>query len=326
MGEKMKQIQKYILLILALTLLLPAVITNAETENITIICTNSVLADFTSNILKENVTIEYVMPAGACPSHFDTSPSDVSLIASADIVISLGWEPWLEDLLNSSGNLDVDMIKCSKLGEWNLPSNAKKYVEKIRDELVLIRPDQNETVNSNAQTYLNQINETADGLTELIQNNEYMDKKIICMQWQEDFLEWLGFNITYSYPPPESLSTQDELEVINAASSGEVNAVVDNLQSGTDFGARVASESGASHVIFTNFPNAIPGTDTYLEMITYNTQQLINGIETYEYKQGDIANLENEIIDLEWQRNVSLLLLFIFAISTITLIVLYKKK
>ncbi|EMR74443.1 hypothetical protein MBGDF03_01252, partial [Thermoplasmatales archaeon SCGC AB-540-F20] len=62
---------------------------------------------------------------------------------------------------------------------------------------------------------------------------------------------------------------------------GEVCAVIDNLQSGTEFGARVASESGASHVIFTNFPGAVPGADTYLEMITYNTQQLINGTLAY---------------------------------------------
>ena len=48
-----------------------------------IVCTNEILADFTENIVQENVTIDFIMPGGACPSHFDTTPSDISKILSA---------------------------------------------------------------------------------------------------------------------------------------------------------------------------------------------------------------------------------------------------
>lgn len=298
----------------------------AEETTITIICTNSILADFTSNILTENVTMEYIMPAGVCPAHFDTCPSDVSLIASADIIISLGWEPWLESLLTSSGNTDVEQIKCAQLGEWNIPTVAKKYVEKIRDELSLIFPAYNDTIQLNAQDYITQIDETARYLQQMIVDNSSLNKKVICMQWQQEFLEWLGLNVTYSYAPPESLSVQDELDAINAASSGEICAVIDNLQSGTDFGARIASESGASHIIFTNFPGALPGADSYLDMITYNTEQLVNGISTYDYKQGDIAELESQLSEVELQRNASLVVSAVFGILVVIFVVMYKKK
>ena len=146
------------------------------------------------------------------------------------------------------------------------------------------------------------------------------------MSWQKDFLEWLGLNVTYSYGPPQGLSAQDQLNVINASNQEDIYVIVDNLQSGTDFGGKVASESGASHVIFTNFPGAIPGTDTYLEMIEYNTEQLIKGIETYEYKQGEINTLEGQINSLETERNMFLFLFIIFAILSLVLYVLYKKK
>jgi len=298
----------------------------AEENTTIIICTNSMLADFTSNILTDNVTIEYIMPAGACPAHFDTCPSDVSLIASADIIISLGWEPWLESLLTSSGNIDVEQIKCAQLGEWNIPSVAKKYVEKIRDGLSLLLPDYNNSIQTNAQNYIIQIDETAEYLQNIVINNGSVGKKVICMKWQKDFLEWLDLNVTYSYAPLEGLSVQDELDVINAASSGDICAVIDNLQSGTDFGAQVASESGASHIIFTNFPGAIPGTNTYLEMITYNTKQLMEGIETYGYKQGGIQELESQISGLELQRNTSLVVAAMFGILTCVFVVMYKKK
>ena len=314
-------------LLVLLFITLPILTIQAEAqENTTIVCTNSVLADFTSQLITENVTIEYIMPAGACPAHFDTCPSDISLIAKADIIISLGWEPWLTSILQASENDDAIQIKCSQLGEWNLPSNAKKYVEKLRDELTLIFPLYNESILNNTQNYLSEINNTANQLQELIKTEGYNGKKVICMLWQKDFIESLGLNVTFSYGPPESLSTQDMLNVSNAAAAGDIVAIIDNLQSGTEFGGTIASASGASHVIFTNFPGAIPRTETYLEMITYNIQQLINGIDTYEYKQGDIAQLEDQLSILELQRNIAIVGVCIFIVLTMIFLLMYKKK
>ena len=133
-------------------------------------------------------------------------------------------------------------------------------------------------------------------------------------------------NVVHSYGPPQGLSVQDILDIKNAAINNNVCAIIDNLQSGTEIGADVASDSGASHVIFSNFPEAVPGTDTYLEMITYNTEQLIEGIENYEYKKGDIAELESQISGLEMQRNTSIVLAVIFVILSIIFYVLYRKK
>ncbi|MCX6667965.1 MAG: metal ABC transporter substrate-binding protein [Euryarchaeota archaeon] len=319
--------RKYVLLLTGLLVVLSCcMVPSKAAQNTTIICTNSILADFASNLVTENVTIEYIMPAGACPTHFDTTPSDVSKIVSADIIISLGLEPWLDSLMKSSGNTHAQQINCAGLGEWNIPSGAKKHVEKIRDELSLLLPTLNETIQKNAENYMAQIDETAQQLRENITSNGYQGKQIICMQWQQDFLEWLGCNVTSSYGPPEGLSTQDMLNLSNAASSEEICAIVDNLQSGTDFGARIASESGASHVIFTNFPGAVPGTDTYLQMISYNTEQLISGIATFEYKQGEIATLGQKVSSLELERNISLLVVVILGISVFILLLLYKKK
>jgi len=320
--------QKYILFVLgAIVLLLCNTISVQADETTTnIICTNSVLADFVANVITENVSIDYIMPAGVCPAHFDTCPSDVSKIASGDVIISLGWEPWLTSLLDASGNTDYKEIKCAQLGEWNIPTGAKKYVEKIRDELSLIFPGLNNTIHANAQGYMTQINETAEDLRNMIRTKEYQGKQVVCMEWQHEFLTWLGLNVTHYYGPPEQLSTHDMLNASNAAQTGEVYAIIDNLQSGTDFGARIASEAGASHVIFTNFPGAVPGADTYLELITYNTEQLINGMANYEYKQGEIAQLETQVSSLELQRNVALLGIFVLAMLCGLFIVLYKRK
>jgi len=300
---------------------------SANEDSINIICTNSVLADFVSNIITENVTIDYIMPPGICPAFYDTTPSDVNKIVTADIIVSFGspaMEPWLGDLLdyNPSG----DLIECKDLGEWNYPSGAKIYIEYLESEFSILYPELNDTIHLNAEQYTDEIDVKFVELQNKIKNNSYEDKKVICMGWLKDYIEYIGLNVTYSYGPPQGLSLKDELDVINAASSNDVCAVIDNLQSGTDFGARVASESGASHVIFTNFPDAIPGTKTYLDMISYNTDQLIKGIGTYEYKRGELAELESQVSDLELQRNLFLILAVIFIILALTFLIMYNKK
>lgn len=324
----MKGIRRIFLYTLILFLYISFFSIQVQADNNTnIICTNSILADFTSNLIKENVSIDYIMPSGVCPALYDTTPSDVNKILSADIVISLGsskMEGWFDSLLEY--NQDCSLIETGYMGEWNLPSGAKKYIEKIRDELLLVLPEPKDTIQINAQVYLEMINKTADELQQKIMDNESAEKKVICMQWQKDFVEWLGLNVTYSYASPESLSFHDELGVINAAVDDDVYAVIDNLQSGTSFGARVASESGANHIIFTNFPKAIPGVDTYIDMISYNTEQLIKGIASYEYKKGEIAALEGTISELEVQRNVAIAGVIILGILASILILLYKKK
>ncbi len=324
----MKKIKnKVIILFLIFIVIFTVCSLNVEADDIDIVCTNSVLADFTSNILKENVTIEYLMPAGVCPAFYDCPPSDVSKVVSADILISFGdpmMEPWLADLLIHNEN--VKIIECKDLGEWNIPSGAIKYVNFIKNGLSNVTTGLNETIVNNSENYISEIDEKSAELIEKIKENNLTDTKILAMSWQMDFLEWLGFNVVYSYGPPQGLSVQDELDIINVATDNEVSAVVDNLQSGTDFGAEVSSKSGASHVIFTNFPGAIPGTDTYLDMIDYNTNKLIEAVKTYEYKKGDIANLEQDIKNLEFQRNIFAAFTGISIIMIFVIYAFYKKK
>jgi len=298
-------------------------------DSISIVCTNTILADFTSEITKNissNVTIDYIMPAGACPAHFDTRPSDVSKIINADVIISLGWEPWLEGLINKSGKTSVDEIKCSNLGEWNVPKRAITYVECIQNGLSTIFPAYENIFASNADEYINLITITSEQLKETIQEQGLADRQIIAMAWQQEFLTGLGLNVTKSYGPPEGLSVQDELSVLSAATEYDISVIVDNLQSGIDFGARISEETGIVQVIFTNFPGAFPNTDSYIDMLIYNTNELIKGIQNYDSTTEQVRDLSNQLSTMTMQRNASLVFVAIFGALAIMFYVLFKKK
>ena len=314
-------------------------------EDISIVCTNSAIADFASNLITKNVTIEYVIDSGACPAYYTLKPSQVELITNADVIISLGnqnMEFWLADLL--SYNDHYSLIECKDMGEWNIPTGAISYVEHISNGLKNIFPELNESIENKTNVYINNITKKADELKDIIISSNYTDKKVIAMGWQKDFLEYFGLNVVYTYGPPQGLSAKDQLDIINAAMDSDISVIIDNLQSGTDFGARVASETGKIHVIFSNFPEAIPGTDTYLEMIDYNIDQLTKGIDTYQKMIGyninqkiednetfsssftEISGLKKQVTDLELERNLFATISVIFLVLAILFYIIYKKK
>jgi ABC-type Zn uptake system ZnuABC Zn-binding protein ZnuA len=199
-------------------------------------------------------------------------------------------------------------------------------VQKIKDGLVTILPNRSALISQNTATYLAQINETEQELQNLIATAGFQDRKIISMEWQKDFLQDLGLNVTYYYGPPEGLSVQDELDVFDAASQDDISAIVDNLQSGTDFGARISSETGVSHVIFTNFPGAIPGADTYLEMVAYNTDQIIKGMQTHDQVSHDTQALRDQVSSLSLQRNLFVIVSVIAILFCLLLYIMYIRK
>jgi ABC-type Zn uptake system ZnuABC Zn-binding protein ZnuA len=284
---------------LAFTIAIPNTAAEASDDDISIICANSLLADLTENVVGDLATVEYIMPAGACPSHFDSRPSDINLVASADVIVQIGWEGWLNDLMDSSGNGDTDRIKTVGLGDWNLESNAASYKA--------------------------QIDTKANELTLRVQSEGVEGHKVVVMEWQKVFVEWLGFEVVTAYGPPETLSLEESINTTEAASGNDVSMVIDNLQSGTEFGAQVASQTGASHVIVTNFPGAYPNANTYLDMLDYNTDKLIDGAKTYEYKKGDIAQLEDQVDELKFQNALYLSLSVIFLLVSIFIGVLFVR-
>ncbi|UCE92374.1 MAG: zinc ABC transporter substrate-binding protein [Methanobacteriota archaeon] len=278
----------------------------AEDMPIVIVCTNSALADFTVNVLGDELGdkagVEYIMPAGVCPSHFDTSPSDVSTISSADIVISLGWEPWLSDLLESSDNDDVSEIECIGFGEWNYPEGAEKHIDKIASGLSEFNADWEDIVTSNAENYTGRIEAAYEAARLQVMSLGLDGTKVIAIEWYEVFLEGLGFQVAASYGPPEGLSTADIFDVTEACGDPDVAMVVDNFQSTIDFGAELAFDYAKAHVVLSNFPGAIPGRYTYLENMEYNIEELVNGATTYRSTQKEISDLESEVSSLEFQR------------------------
>ena len=245
---------------------------NAD-EKVKVVCTTTILEKFAEEVGGEKVEVISLVQPGVCPAHFDIKPSNVYDVSEASLVLCHGFEPWLDDLISSSGNKDVKKVLLK--GSWSTPDSAIQMVEKIKDALSEASPENAEYFNENADKTIEEIRETAESIKKEAESLDVKNIDVICMKWQKEFVEWMGFNIVATYGPPENVSMKE----INELTKKKALLVIDNLQSGTKLGSQIASEIGAYHVILTNFPDAVPGTGTLSEMMKYNADQLFNAVK-----------------------------------------------
>ena len=78
------------------------------------------------------------------------------------------------------------------------------------------------------------------------------------------------------------MSLRDLVALAEAGEAADAQLVIDNLQSGVDFGAKLAREVGAVHVVLSNFPGAMPYMATVLDLLTRNAEALFSAIEPLE--------------------------------------------
>ncbi len=241
-----------------------------------VVATSSNLGYFAEGIGGEEVEVRTIVSPGACPGHYgaDTSWSDVNTVADADLVLWNGMETWVKDLIDKSGNEDAILNKAPT-GPWGPPWGAKKYIENTTNALISVCPQYENMFKERENKLISKINSCADNLKDRAAEENVDEVKVICQQFQQGFVKWLGFQIEETYSSPDSLNRVQEL--IDIAKNENVDIIVSNNPGGTDVGKEVASSTGVEHVVLSNFPGS--REDTYLEMIRSNAERLFSAKE-----------------------------------------------
>jgi len=260
---------KHILFAIIVSLLLtPSALGGA----IKVVATTTVLEDMVEQVGGDLVEVDSIVSSGVCPGHWDLKPSQVNSIAQADVIVQHGMESWV------ANQVSEDQMLVKLPGVWNTPQMAIEKVQKINEILKEIDPENGDIYDQRTQWVVGEMEELAANLTQRAEDVNANEIEVLCMEWQNDFVSWMGFNVTLTYGSEETLSIKDVNELINVGKEKDVTLVISNLQSGVDFGDQMAEEVGAAHVILTNFPGAVENTDALYDMILYNGNQLINAV------------------------------------------------
>jgi ABC-type Zn uptake system ZnuABC Zn-binding protein ZnuA len=280
--------------LMMLYMLLVSVAQAQTTEKPIIVCTTSAVGSVVEEFLGDSAEVLVLVQPGLCPADFDMKPGYVDAVSKAQILFkqNIQGEFWLDGLLEASGNTDLTVVAVP--GIYNTPTGAKNYINGVSGNLSQILGIDLDTKTSQI---LNEIDDVISLMASQATSLDASNVKVICMKWLKTFIESAGFTVVGTFNPPETLSAGDITTLIETAKTEGVAMVVDNLQIDTEFGAEIASEAGAEHVILTNFPGAIPNTETLSNMLRYNAQQLFNGTVTWQ----STSDLKAETEDLKNQ-------------------------
>jgi zinc/manganese transport system substrate-binding protein len=245
----------------------------------TVVSTHAVLGEFAQVIGGDRIDVVTIIPSGFCPAHYDLSPSDLVAVLNASLVLYSGFEPWMETLLGAVGS-DATVLLLP--GSWSTPEAAVAKVEAIRDALAELVPDASAQFAANADAYIAELRALAAALRERAASAGISSVAVACMEWQAEFVSWLGFDIAVTYGVPEGLSLHDLVRLAAEGRDAGAALVIDNLQSGISFGAKLAHEVGAIHVVLSNFPGAMPKTATVLDLFAENAEALFTAVEPVE--------------------------------------------
>jgi ABC-type Zn uptake system ZnuABC Zn-binding protein ZnuA len=267
-------------------------ITEAEgiAEKPIIVCTTNAVGSIVQQFLGDTTDVVVLVQPGLCPADFDMKPSDVYAVSNAKILFkqNISGEFWLQGLIDAAGNTNLTEVTIS--GVYNTPEGAKNYISWVGGNLTQIL---NVDLDAQISEMLVNVDDVSSWMANQAQALQASTVKVICMKWLKTFVESVGFQVVATYNPPETLSAGDINNLIDTAQSEGVALIVDNLQIDVDFGEGVAAEVGAEHVVLTNFPGAIPGTENLAQMFQYNAEQLFNGTNTWKYTATLKAEKEN---------------------------------
>ncbi len=243
-----------------------------------VVATHAVLGELARAVGGDAIEVETIIPSGFCPAHYDLAPSDVVAVQRAALILYSGFEPWMETLRASVGGGALIAIS----GSWSTPPAAANQLEAVRAALAGLLPDLAGTFSLNAELYRARLVEVQGRLAARAREMRVAGTPVVVMAWQESFVTWLGFSVVETYGMPEGLSLRDLADLAQVGQSAQVKLVVDNLQSGITFGAKLAQAVGAVHVVLSNFPGALPRTATVLDLFEANAEALFSALVPVE--------------------------------------------
>ena len=230
-------------------------------------------------------TVRCLIPPGMCPGHFDMRPSDVESVARGGLIVL---QPWQREMSNVKKLLDTanaapNRIKVAAVeGSWMPPPRQMAGIERVAAILEEEMPGQGKAIRAKAAALIDRVQRLDADLLHRLAQAEADSVKVVCNAMQVDFLRWAGLEVVETYGRPGEMSVAAVERLVKEARASGAALVVDNLQSGeTKMSAAVARDAGCVHVVLSNFPGGLEGTEAWEDSVTRNVELLLSAMEEW---------------------------------------------
>jgi manganese transport system substrate-binding protein len=274
----------------------------AQTNKKVILTTFTVLADMARNVAGDRAIIESITKPGAEIHGYEVTPSDLARGQKANLILEngLNLERWATRFYNSlpkvphitlsAGSQPISIVEGAYQGKpnphaWMSPKNALIYVENIRKALTNLDPANAVTYDVNAKAYSEEIRSIDEKLKTAISAIPPDKRYIVSCEGAFSYIARdYGLKEVYIWAVnAEQQATPKQVEkVINTVRINKIPAVFCESTVSNKAQLQVAKESGAKFagVFYVDSLSPSGGSaSTYLKLLEYNVDTLINGLQ-----------------------------------------------
>ena len=279
-------------------------IADANKPGTTIVVTTlPVLKDYVKQIGREHVTVRSLVSGLENGHSYALKPSDIIAVRQAHlfVMVGAGLEVWAEQLIKSARNSSLEVVITSKgisllrntgvapvrngkhaLGNphiWLDPENAKRMVRQITTRLITLDRANRRYYLANQAGYLRKLDTLQADITSRIKT--LPDRRFISHHpaWPY-FARRFGFKIVGNII--EQSGTEPSAKHLSALTKhikkAGIKVIVSEPQLNQKIPRILSDETGARVVTLTAIPGALPGTETYADMLRFNAVTLADAL------------------------------------------------
>lgn len=279
---------------------------SALAKPLQIVTTFSILEDFIGQVGGDRVEVHSLIPRGADPHSWESSPREARLVAQADLVVvnGEGFDDWMIGLVENAAQPGMKVLFTSQglsLLErthshhshdhnhggdphlWLSVPNAISYVESITQALIDLSPQNASYFKERSAHYIHQLKQLDQKMLDELGQIPEENRVIVTYHNAFSYLaERYGFEVAeFLVENPEAEPNPRDLARLVALLRKQERPVVfmePQLSSGSRYVQTLAKEVGA--MIYSLYSDSLSvDVPTYVEMMEYNMRTLVEALQ-----------------------------------------------
>jgi len=265
---------------------------------LTVVTTLSVLADLIGQVGGDRVEVKALVPPGGEPHTYQPAPNDLKTVARARLIFYNGahLEAWIDDTIRHAGKPNLPIVVLSQGlpmirgagGEpnphlWLDVTNAKAYVERIRDHLTKVDGANPGYYADRAKAYLARLDELDAWIQAEVAKIPASRRKLVTFHDAFPyFARRYGFTLQGVVASPGKEPSARHLTALaRQTTQAEVPAVFAESQFNPKVMEVLATEAGVK--VVTNLYNDSlsdgPEANSYIALMKHNVTQIVNALK-----------------------------------------------
>lgn len=268
-----------------------------------VISTSTIIADLTARVGGEEIDHQDILKPGDDPHVYEPVPSDSVALEKADLILYNGYnlEPGLIKMINSTGikakkvavGEAIKPLQLEKEGQkvpdphvWGSAKNGIIMVEKIRDQLIELSPEDKEIFTANAAQLIRELENLDRWIAAAIETIPPSQRQLVTTHDAFQYyahaygLKVAGTLIGIS--TEEQPSAQTVKNLADAIKNLRVAAIFAETTINPALITTVAEEAGvklAPQQLYSDSIGAVgTGGDSYVKMLKENTRSIVESL------------------------------------------------